>query len=137
MKGLRNKLATSGHDRRRSRAKKGRTTIKTPAAAASELTKHIKILGHGASPDGERFLKLRIRSAQGNVRPLIRLDDLTEGSLAGLNRYGAHLISPVLKMSSSTGSRPREPGRAPLSLPLSSVTMMEPSCCLPGWWVSL
>ena len=100
MKDRRNKIQSSKKtkdSRTSSRVKKIRKTIKTRSSAGTGLTKHIKILGHGASPDGERFLKLRIRSEQGNVRPLIRLDDLTEGSVTGLNRHGAHLISPRAK----------------------------------------
>ena len=58
MKDRRNTIQSSKKtkdSRTRSRVKKIRKTIKRHSAVGTHFTEHIKILGHGASPDGERF----------------------------------------------------------------------------------
>src|SRR5215207_898138 len=61
----------------------------------ASLTGHIRILRHGASEIGERFVKLQINGGDGKRTTLERIDDLDDGKglCKRLNLLGAHLIT--------------------------------------------
>src|SRR4051812_19243285 len=58
-----------------------------------KLTRHIRILRHGVSEIGERFVRLRINGADGQRTTLVRIDRLGDDFFERLNRMGAHLIT--------------------------------------------
>src|SRR5215207_11041324 len=61
----------------------------------ASLTGHIRILRHGVSEIGERFVKLQINGGDGKRTTLERIDDLDDGKglCKRLNLLGAHLIT--------------------------------------------
>src|SRR3954464_6255597 len=58
-----------------------------------KLTRHIRILRHGASEIGERFVQLRIDGGDGKRTTLVRIDRLGVDFFERLNRLGAHVIT--------------------------------------------
>lgn len=69
----------------------------TPAAPAhARHTGHIRVLGHGRSADGARFVELELREAGEPTPVLVRTDNLLgrQGEeFSRLNRLGAHLLT--------------------------------------------
>jgi hypothetical protein len=66
--------------------------------SSPKFTSHIQLGKIGVGPDGERFISVKINSAESQCREIVRFDDLVNGSRAAfgrLNRLGAHLISPA------------------------------------------
>jgi len=88
-----------------------------PATSTSlKYTGHIRVLGHGRSADGARFVELDLRGATGRSRALVRTDTLLgrQGEeFARLNRLGAHLLTAAAQrelMDRLQASRPSGAG---------------------------
>src|SRR5690349_12146920 len=66
---------------------------------SDKLTRHIRILRHGVSEIGERFIRLQIKGGDGKRTTLVRIDDLDDGKdrCKRLNLLGAHLITEAAR----------------------------------------
>lgn len=72
--------------------------VKTRRATqqSSGLLHHIRVTGHGEGPNGERFVRLRIKEDSEKRDVLVRTDNIASGKadyMSKLNQRGAHLIS--------------------------------------------